>query len=106
MLEAKLKTVTTRMNAYESEKIKLSTKIYHQNIELEETRLHSQKVTEMIKVADQREQNRQWELEAEKERNIKMQEEVYEADAALHKAQTTTLFSLQQTNAELELKVA
>ena len=35
-----------------------------------------------------------------------MQEEVYEADAALHKAETTTLFSLQQTNAELELKVA
>eukprot|EP00354_Favella_ehrenbergii_P003760 CAMPEP_0170451534 /NCGR_PEP_ID=MMETSP0123-20130129/742_1 /TAXON_ID=182087 /ORGANISM="Favella ehrenbergii, Strain Fehren 1" /LENGTH=154 /DNA_ID=CAMNT_0010713255 /DNA_START=368 /DNA_END=832 /DNA_ORIENTATION=- len=94
------------MNAYEIEKEKLSTRMFHADIELKDLRKHNHEATQMIEYLDKNEHDRGLELVNEKERNEKMQELLHETDAELRKAETTRLFVLQNTNRDLEVKVA
>mmetsp|Transcript_26144 Transcript_26144/g.34931 ORF Transcript_26144/g.34931 Transcript_26144/m.34931 type:complete len:155 (+) Transcript_26144:254-718(+) len=94
------------MNTYEIEKEKLSTRMFHADTELEDLRKHNHEATQMIEYLDKKEHDRGLELINEKERNEKMQELLHETDAELRKAETTRLFVLQNTNRDLEVKVA
>ena len=79
--------------------------MFHADDRLKQLTEGNEKLTAMIEKLDQHENAREQQLIAEKERNLKMQEELFEAEENLHKAETSTLFVLQNNIKDGEIRM-
>ena len=105
-LKASLETTTRRMNLFETEKDRLTTRVQFAEGEIKDLRDRNDQMSIMIDLVDKHENNREQQLIAEKERNEKFQELLIQTENELKYSETTGMFLLQNTNRELELKIS
>ena len=104
-LEANLKSTTQRMEMYDLERKNLQMRMFHTDDKVKHLTETNEQMSAMIEKLDHLESKRDRQLVEEFMRNEKMQEALFEAEDNLFKAETTTLFVMQNNIKDGEIRV-